>query len=842
MGATGRGGQRWADPTASALGRWMASRGWTPFPFQEEVWRACREGQSGLLHGGTGSGKTLAAAGTALEELAEVGAGPRHPLALLWITPLRALARDTAGALETALRGMGVEVRVELRTGDASPALRARQRRALPGVLVTTPESLSLLLTYADTREAMTRLRTVVVDEWHELLGSRRGVQVELALARLRRWRPELRVWGLSATLGNPQQAMEVLLPGGGGRRVEAPSGEPPEVETLLPPDLARFPRAGHLGLALLPGVLDRLDEGGTTLLFTNTRFQAESWFQAILEARPRWKGEVALHHGSLDRRLREEVEAGVRLGRYRVVVCTSTLDLGVDFAPVDRVIQVGSPRGVARLLQRAGRSGHRPGVRSRVLCVPTHALEVAEFGAAREAILRGRLEPRRPLEAPIDVLAQHLVTVALGGGFREEELLEEIRSTHAFRDLTPEAWTWALDFVSRGGAALRAYPRYARVVRGEDGIHGVESREIARMHRASVGTITSDADLEVRWLRGGRLGRVEESFLSRLRPGDHFRFAGRTLELVRIRDGTAWVRNGGRGAGIIPKWTGGRLPLSSELASAVVEFLSRRGASGAPSAEEVALAPLLELQARWSRVPEPGGLVVERIRSREGHHLFLYPFEGRGVHEGMAALLAFRITRGAPRTVRVSATDHGLELLSPDPFPSAALDQVLGAGDLVGDLEACINAAELARRRFREIARVAGLLFQGYPGREKGTRQLQASGELLFDVLERYDPGSLLLEQARREVFQGILEGDRLGRALERAASARRLEAEPPCLTPFAFPIWAERIQAEVSTEDWLDRVRRMEVQLERAASRGSRRGGSRRGAGAAAPGGGGG
>lgn len=824
----------WPD---SPLREWMAERGWRPFPFQEEVWSTFRSGRSGLVHAATGAGKTLAVLGGPLMEMLEAGVGEAPPLEILWITPLKALARDTTAAIQEAVRGVGAEWRVELRTGDTTSGVRARQRRALPTILVTTPESLSLLLTHPDGAGRFGALRCVVVDEWHELLGGKRGVQTELALARLRRWVPGLRTWGLSATLGNPLEAAAVLLgPRGAVGVVEGPTGSPPLVESLLPADPTRFPWAGHLGITLLPAVLRHLEQGGTHLVFTNTRYQAEQWFRSILEARPDWSDQVALHHGSLDREVREAAEEGLRTGSLRAVVCTSTLDLGVDFAPVDGVIQVGSPRGVARLLQRAGRSGHRPGVRSRILCVPTHALELAEFGAAREAIQEGRLEARRPLVNPLDVLAQHLVTVALGDGFQEADLLDEVRDTVAFRALTDHQWRWVLDFVVRGGEALRAYPRYSRVVAGDDGVHRVESREIARMHRASVGTITSDTAMEVRYLRGARLGSVEESFISRLRPGDTFLFAGRTLELVRTREMTAFVRNGSRSAGVIPRWAGGRLPLSSELAEAVLHLLGRRGSgSGADLPPEmVGLEPLLALQARWSRLPARGSLLVERTRSREGHHIFLYPFEGRLVHEGLAALLAWRLSREAPRSIRVSANDLGLELVSPDAIPleAEAWTPLLLPGTLVEDLLQCMNAAELARRRFRDIARVAGLIFPGYPGQGKGSRQLQASGELIFDVLERYDPENLLLDQARREVLEGILDVRRLRGTMERLASEPVHVMETPRLTPFAFPIWAERMQAEVSSERWIDRVQRMAVALEREASRGAR-GGRRSGRG---------
>jgi ATP-dependent Lhr-like helicase len=798
-------------------------------------------------------GKTLAVwGGPLLDGLAErersagdAGEDP-VPLRHLWITPLRALARDTVRSLREPVEALGLPWTVELRTGDTGSGVKKRQRTRPPTVLVTTPESLSLLLSYPETQRAFAHLESVVVDEWHELLGTKRGVQTELGLARLRRWRPELRTWGLSATLGNLEEALDVLLggdasgTGGGGdevgvgrgggggsagprggpgvrvgRLVRGPERPPPEVETVIPDSLERFPWAGHVGLRTLPAVVEAVASASTTLLFTNTRSQAEIWFQALNDARPGWSGSLALHHGSLDRQERAAAEAGLADGSLRCVVCTSSLDLGVDFAPVEQVVQVGSPKGVGRLLQRAGRSGHVPGARSRVLCVPTHAFELAEFAAARRAMAGGRVEPREPVDRPLDVLAQHLVTVGLGGGFEPDDLLDEVRTTRAFRDLSGEEWSWCLDFVGRGGPALKAYPRYARV-RPVEGRYTVPDRTVARRHRMGIGTITSDSAMEVRFLRGARLGTIEESFISRLRPGQHFLFAGRRVKLVRVRDMTAYVRLArGSARGQVPRWMGGRMPLSSELGEAVREVLHRGPAGDEPELE--ALAPLLEIQDRWSRVPAPGRLLVERTRTREGHHLFLYPFLGRFVHDGLAALWAWRLTRAEPRTIHVSANDYGIELLAADALELddaawAALLSPEGLGEAV--LES-VNAAELARRRFRDIARIAGLVFPGYPGRGKSARQIQASSGLIFDVFQRYDADNLLLEQSRREVLERELEIRRMVRGLEALAALPRDEVETPRLTPLAFPVWAERVQARVSSESWRTRVERMSVEL---------------------------
>ncbi|MEJ2514856.1 MAG: ligase-associated DNA damage response DEXH box helicase [Gammaproteobacteria bacterium] len=809
-----------ADAGPDRAAAWFAALGWEVFGFQRRAWEAYREGRSGLIHSPTGSGKTLAAW---LGPLTEPGQGPG--LKVLWITPLRALARDTARSLAAAAEAVDADWRVELRTGDTPQSARTRQRRRPPDALVTTPESLSVMLSYADADNLLGGLRCVVVDEWHELLGSKRGVQLQLCLARLRRLAPRMVTWGLSATLGNLEQAMAVLL--GPERPGELIRGAVPRdirIRALVPPEVERFPWSGHLGTRLLPRVVQALESGGTTLFFTNTRSQAELWHEALCAARPDWRDSIALHHGSVDRAGREGIEAAIAAGGLRCVVCTSSLDLGVDFSPVEQVIQVGSPKGVARLMQRAGRSGHRPGVPSEVLCVPTHAFELVEIAAARRAREAGRIEARTPPVLCLDVLAQHLVTLAVGGGFTEAEALEEARATHAFAALTDSAWGWVMDFVTRGGEALSAYPQFRKVVREGDR-WTVADRNIARRHRMAIGTIASDAAMTVRWSsrNGGRLGTVEESFIARMKPGDRFLFSGRLLELVRVREMTAWVKAARRGGRTVPRWQGGRMPLSTELADTVVELLA--DPAGAAGPEMAAVRGLIEVQSRWSRLPSPDELLAERVRTREGHHLFLYPFAGRLVHEGLATLLAWRLSRRQPATFTLSFNDYGLELLSPDPFADDAgnLPAALDPGNLADDLAACVNVSEIARRQFRDIARIAGLVFPGYPGSGKTARQVQASSGLIFDVLVRYDAGNLLLDQARREVLEGQLEFRRLRQTLQEAGKRRLVVVDTPRLTPLAFPLWAERLQSQViSTEDWRTRVRRAAERLEKAAGRG--------------------
>ena len=817
-----------SEASRARLAAWFADNGWQPADFQQTAWDAYTRGESGLIHSATGSGKSLAAwGGPLIEGLDEAAAGGqrRSGFRVLWITPLRALAGDTVHNLATAAAGIGLDWRVEKRTGDTTGSARTRQRRRPPEALVTTPESLSLLLSYRDAGRQFESLQAVIVDEWHELIGTKRGVQLELCLARLRRLSPGLRTWGLSATLGNLDEARDCLLGGetSTGRLVEGPPARPIDIRTLEPPTGERFPWAGHLGTRLIDGVIAELEGPGSCLLFTNTRSQAELWFESLVRARPDWIEGLGLHHGSIDRSLRDRIEAGLAAGAFRCVVATASLDLGVDFAPVDRVIQVGSPKGVARLAQRAGRSGHQPGRRSTVLCVPTNALEMIEIAAARRAWAAGEVEARRPLRNSLDVLAQHLVTLAAGDGFDADALHAEVRTTHAFAALDAPAWQWTLDFITRGGPVLAAYPDFQRVVRDTEGVYRIAGRGQASRHRMGIGTITSDAAIAVRYQGGGHIGTIEESFIARLRPGDVFLFAGRSLALVRVRELTAYVRRSSARRPAVPRWQGGRLPLSTALADHVLALLADAADHRFETPEMTAIRPLLDVQAEWSALPRPGKLLIERTHSREGEHLFIYPFAGRLAHEGLATLFAWRLGQHAPATFSLSVNDYGLELMGrsiPD-LDAAGWQALFDSEHLVDDLTSAMNASELARRQFRDIARVAGLVFQGYPGKGKSARQLQASSGLMFDTIDRYDPDNRLLEQARREVLETGLEVERLRAALEQMASAEQLHHATDRFTPLAFPLWAERLRNRLTTQSWQDRVARMVEQLEKAADR---------------------
>ena len=879
---------------------WFRQRGWQPFEFQCEVWEAMGAGRSGLLHATTGSGKTYAVGLGALARAVDLKvalAGTSAPaLGVLWLTPMRALAADTVRALQLPLADLAPNWTLGMRTGDTPSAERARQDRRMPSWLVTTPESLSVMLSRANAPDELAGVHTVIVDEWHELMGNKRGVQVQLALARIKHWRPGLVVWGLSATLGNVNEAMDVLLstaaegsegPEGSDGRLRAPGqlvqGRVHKdllIDTLLPDKPGRFSWGGHLGKQMQLPVIAEIEKSTTTLVFVNVRSQAEIWYQLLLAERPEWAGVVALHHGSLDRSVREWVEAALKAGQLKAVVATSSLDLGVDFLPVERVLQIGSAKGIARLLQRAGRSGHAPGRASRITLVPTNTLELVEAVAARWAAKAGTIERRAAPDKPFDVLVQHLVTVALGGGFTSAALFTELRSSHAYRNLTRDEFQWALDFVVKGGSSLTVYPEYHRVVDIE-GVYRVPDRGIARRHRMQIGTIVSDSSMTVAYLSGGRIGVVEEGFISRLRKGDCFIFAGRMLEFIRTQDMTAYVRRAEKSKGVVTSWSGAKMPLSNELADAVLKVLAGAGAEqgeratqdvpapvstegaararkavpaptgteGAARAKKAvpaptgtegaapasslprintmgepeleAARPMLETQLRLSRLPTPATLLIERYTSREGLHLFVYPFAGRNAHIGQASLLAWRMAKDAPNTFSLSINDYGLELLSAVPVSTDPLraGHLFSATDLLHDVLASLNSSELARRRFREIARVAGLVFTGYPGQPKSARQLQASSSLFYEVFSKYDPQNMLLTQAQTEVLSQDLDIKRLAAALERMRGQRVEFVELKVPSPFALPLLVERFREKLSTEKLQDRLERMLRDMERVA-----------------------
>ena len=819
--------------------RWFQSKKWRPFGFQKQAWQVYLQGHSGLIHAPTGIGKTYAAfMGPLIAELTDThhrnSQGGRttkahekmQPLKVLWLTPLRALAADICQALSEPVSYAELDWRVETRTGDTPASVRARQQKRLPAVLITTPESLSLLLSYPGSKHRFSSLAAIIVDEWHELMGSKRGVLAQLAMARLHGWCPHLRIWGLSATLGNTDTAMQVLLGAraADGRKIQGLMPKEIKVESVVPENIERFPWAGHLGLKLLPQVIRTITGARSTLVFTNTRSQTEIWYQAILEAKPDWAGRIALHHGSLDKKKRQFVENQLQQGQLKCVVCTSSLDLGIDFLPVDRVIQIGSPKGIARLMQRAGRSGHQPGECSRITCVPTNALELVEIAAARQAIEESNIELRQPVINPLDVLSQHLITIASGEGFSADGIYREVKSTHAFGQLTRAEFKRVLDFVTSGGPTLNAYSEYARLIR-KNGSYHVRNKEILKRHRMNIGTITSDAAMAVKFRNGRRLGTIEESFVTRLKKGDRFVFAGHKLEFVKVKDMTLLVKKAGPHKGPVPQWMGGRMPLSSQLAHSVRLQMKRAGQNRFDNTELAAVKPLLELQAQWSLLPDENTLLIERLKSRDGFHLFVYPFEGHLTHEGLAALLGYRLTKLKPLTISMAVNDYGFELLSDAniPLQRSNAKNLMATENLLDDILQSVNVSEMARRQFREIARIAGLVFQGYPGRPKKNSQIQASSSLIYNVFKRYEPDNFLVAQADREVLENQLEHQRLMATLNKMSASRIHFVDVKHPTPLAFPIMVNRLRAKVSSEKLTDRVRKMQLRLESAADRAS-------------------
>ncbi len=807
---------------------WFQTRNWHPFQWQKNVWNACLEGKNGLLNAPTGSGKTLALFMPLLIDWIT-----KHPetyrnmenngLQMIWITPLRALAKDIEGAMQQVVDDLEIPWQVQRRTGDVSSAVKQKQKKQMPEVLITTPESLHILLAQKGYPKRFKNLSSVVVDEWHELISSKRGTQTELGLSRLMGMNPGLKVWGVSATIGNLEEARDVLL---GVQRseessiiIKADQSKKINVHSILPDNVETFPWSGHLGTNLLHKVLPVLDKSGSTLIFTNTRAQSEIWFQQLLEAKPDLAGTIALHHGSLDRKIRDWVEDSLHSGLIKIVVCTSSLDLGVDFAPVDTVIQIGSPKGVARFLQRAGRSGHRPGAESTIWFVPTHALELIEAAALKDAVSDKILETRDPILKPFDVLIQYLITLAVSEGFRPDDIYDEIKHTFAFQTLNPDEWSWILDFIQTGGRSLTRYDEYNKVEIDENGLWRVFDRKIARRHRMSIGTIASDSMLRVRYLKGSTLGRVEEWFISQLNIGDTFWFAGRNLELVKIKEMTVYVRRAKGASSKVPSYMGGRMSLSSNMSDRLRQKLQEGRTGKTDSIELKTIRPIFDIQNSRSIVPGPDQFLIEKSWSKEGCHCFFFPFEGRYVHEGMSALIAYRISKITPISFSIAMNDYGFELLSDQEIPvQKALESGLfSEKNLIKDIMGSLNNAELAKRRFRGISQIAGLVFSGFPGNQKKGKHLQMSSGLFFDVFMEYEPGHLLIQQAYDEVLSTQLDEARLRVALRRIQGQDVIVNEIDRFSPFAFPIFVDRLRERLSSEKLIDRVRKMQAQLEK-------------------------
>ena len=832
-----------SSPGYKVIKKWLDARGRKPFAFQQEAWEHIINNESGLVNAPTGFGKTFSVFLGALVQFIN-----NHPedyltkknngLQLLWVTPLRALAKDIERAMTEVIAELGMQWQVGSRNGDTPVAERQRQKRHMPEALIITPESLHLFLAQKDYATTFRDLKIIAVDEWHELLGSKRGVQVELAISRivnLNRSKVKSEnqkvedsianspsVWGISATIGNLEEAMDVLMSPlrKEGIIIKANVRKKFKIESVIPEEIEKYPWAGHLGIKLADKTLPIFAKSRTTLVFINTRGMSETWYQTLLTIAPDLAGVIALHHGSIERELRTWVEEALHEGILKAVVCTSSLDLGVDFRPVETVIQVGSPKGVARFLQRAGRSGHQPDAVSTIYFLPTHSLELIEAAALKEALAEQLIESRVPLVMCFDVLIQFLCTLAVSDGFYPDEIFEEIRSTYCFREINETEWKQLLQFITVGGIALQQYDDFKKVEIMPDGLYKINSRRIAMRHRMHIGTIVSDAMLKVKFMSGGYVGMIEETFISRLNPGDVFTLAGRNLEFVMIKDMTAQVRKSNATKSIVPAWNGGRLPLSANLGKMLRKKLNDAANSDRFSVKEPelsALKPLFDLQKKLSAVPKENELLIEHIETKDGFHLFIYPFEGRLVHEAMAALLAFRISRITPISFSFAMNDYGFELLSDQPIPldDSNVYELFSEENLFEDIQRSVNAGEMARRKFRDIAVIGGLIFQGMPGEYVKQRHLQNSAGLLFNVLSEYEPQSLLLRQAYHEVMYQQMDEVRLRNMLQRIQQGNIHITYPERLTPFSFPLKVDSMRETMTSEKLEDRVKRLQVQL---------------------------
>ncbi|MEO6902016.1 MAG: ligase-associated DNA damage response DEXH box helicase [Bacteroidia bacterium] len=803
---------------------WFTLKKWKPHAFQKQTWKYISEGYSGMLNAPTGYGKTYAIWFGVIQDFlsrSKKSNAADKGLHCLWITPLRALSKEIENAAQQVSNDLALPYTIGVRTGDTSAKEKAAHKKQMPHALITTPESMHLMLAQKGYAEVLQKLQFVIVDEWHELLGSKRGVQIELAISRMRAINPQLKVWGISATIGNLEEAKDILLGAAFDKAIliKAEIKKKIIIETILPDVLEKFPWAGHLGLKLGKKVLEVIHKNNSTLVFTNTRFQAETWYRHLLELDPDLAGLLALHHGSLDEATRKWVEAALHEGKLKAVVCTSSLDLGVDFRPVDTVIQIGSPKGVARFMQRAGRSGHQPGATSKIYFVPTHSLEIIEGSAMRYAVKNNKVESRIPFIRSFDVLIQYLVTLAVSDGFSAAPIYNEVKQTHCFSSITPEEFDWCLSFITTGGKSLYAYDEFHKVII-EDGIYKVIDRRVALQHRMSMGTIVSSNMLQVKFITGKYLGSIEEWFISRLKPSDVFWFAGKNLEFVRLKDMTVQVRSSTSKKGIIPSWQGGKMPLSTQLAETIRHQLNEYHNGAELDKELTFLAPLLEEQKRRSILPTENELLIEKIKTREGCHVFVYPFEGRYVHEGLAAIMANRIALFKPITFSIAMNDYGFELLSDQDIPieDAVDSDLFSSAHLSEDILKSVNTTEMAKRRFRDIAAIAGLVFTGFPGKQIKTKHLQASSKLFFSVFEDYEKDNLLLKEAYDELYDFQLEVVRLRNAFERIEKQKIIIKNLDRFSPFSFPIFTERWREKFSNEDIETRIQKMKIQLEKA------------------------
>jgi ATP-dependent helicase Lhr and Lhr-like helicase len=771
---------------------WFAARGWTPRQHQLTMLAAAQAGESVLLIAPTGGGKTLAGF---LPSLVDLHLQPREGLHTLYVSPLKALATDIARNLMAPVEEMRLGVRIETRTGDTPANRRARQRAAPPQILLTTPESLAVLLSLPDSPAMFGSLTTVVMDEVHALAGGKRGDQLALCVARLGALSATLRRVGLSATVAHPDAIAAYV---GADRVIEEAGGAAPELSITLPE--GRLSWSGHMGLEAAPQVMARIRSAGLTIVFVNTRAQAELMFQAL------WKLNdttlpIALHHGSLEVEQRRRVEAAMAGGKLRAVVATSSLDLGIDWGGVDQVIQVGAPKGVSRLLQRVGRANHRMDEASRAILVPANRFEVLECEAAVLGVAAGELDGDRPRPGGLDVLAQHLLGMACGAPFLPDDAYAEVTRAAPYAALPRQVFDDVLTFVETGGYALAAYERWHKLFRDAEGRVHVRSTRIAAQHRMNIGTIVEAPMLKVRLVGKRRfgpvLGEIEEYFVNLLRPGDTFMFAGKLLKFLRLHEMAVECAEGGTGDPMVPTYEGGRLPLTTNLADRVRALLQ--------DPEHWGLFPepvqeWLRLQRVFSRMPGRNNLLVETFPRADKWYLVAYCFEGRNAHQTLGILLTRRMQRAGYAPLGFVATDYVLGIWSAEPPRDVAK---LFDEDMLGDdLEAWMAESSLMKRSFRNVAVIAGLIERHHPGQEKSRRQVTVNSDLIYDVLRRHQPDHILLRATRADAAGGLTDLERIA-AMLRRVKGRIVHMVLSRVSPLAVPVLLEIGRESVRTRD---------------------------------------
>jgi ATP-dependent Lhr-like helicase len=769
---------------------WFAARGWAPHAHQLAMLEAARAGRSALLIAPTGGGKTLSGFLPSLIELAEAPASGLHTL---YISPLKALAVDIHRNLEAPVAEMQLPIAAETRTGDTPQAKRARQREKPPQMLMTTPESLALMIADPKAKQIFATLRCVIIDEIHALAGTKRGDLLALGLARLARIAPQARRVGLSATVAEPEALGRWL-----GSGLDAPverilgrSGARPELAIMVPE--ARMPWAGHMGLHALPEIYAAIRNAGTTLVFVNTRAQAELIFQAL------WRINddnlpIGVHHGSLAVEQRRKVEAAMAAGKLRGIVATSSLDLGIDWGAVDLVIQVGAPKGVTRLLQRIGRSNHRLDKPSRAILVPANRFEVLECRAAVEAIEERELDGLPPKQGGLDVLAQHILGMAVAGPFLADDLYEEVRKAQPYAELPRKDFDDALAFVADGGYALSSYDRFKRLFRAADGRWHVIGPRVALQYRLNIGTIVQEPMLHVKLVRGPKLGEVEEYFVQGLEVGDTFLFAGQTLRFEGVRETTCDVTRASGDEPKVPAYAGGRLPLTTQLSRRVRGLLEDRNAWRELPAE---VRDWLRIQQWRSILPRRDGLLVETFPRGSRNFLVAYCFEGRNAHQTLGMLLTRRMERAGLKPLGFVATDYVIAVWSLRP---ARQIDALFAEDMLGDdLEEWMSESSMLKRTFRNVGVIAGLIDRQYPGQKKTGRQVLFNSDLIYDVLRKHEPDHVLLRATRADAATGLTDVRRLGNMLARVRGRithRHLDRVSPLAVPVLLEIGREQVQ----------------------------------------------